>query len=130
MNNLACFIPGSSEYVDERGNPVKRTKRTHPYSYDGFVTWQIDGEPNHSVYSDQLLMWDYNKHNKLCKKYFGNEGQCWRERSPKKIEAFLRDWFEVPSLKLIRVMEHCNVSSGFPLWSFGFCAKLNEEKKK
>ena len=53
--------------VDEFDKPVKRTKQSHPYSYDGFVQWR--GGPNEeatsTIYSDRLLQWDYDKHNKL-----------------------------------------------------------------
>lgn len=109
--------------VDEFGNPVSRTKQTHPYSYDGFVLWR-GGENNEAtatVYSDRLLQWDYEKHNKLCMKYFGDEAQLWWDkRSPQQIEKFLRDWFDNENLKLVLIMEYCNISNGYPCWRFDF----------
>lgn len=108
--------------IDEHGNVVSRTKETHPYNYDGFVQWR--GGPNSAangtIYSDRLLQWDYDKHNLLCKKHFGNRGQWWNQREPEKIEAFLRDWCDEPNLKLILVMEYCNQSSGYPCWRFDY----------
>jgi len=108
--------------VDENDDPVKRTKRSHPYSYDGFVQWRggENKEATSTIYSDRLLQWDFDKHDELCMKHFGNEGQYWNDRDPKKIEAFLRDWTDDQTLKLIFVMEYCNVSSGYPVWRFDY----------
>ena len=108
--------------VDEHGTPVKRTKQEYPYSYDGFVSWRggENKEANNTIYSDRLLQWDFAKHDRLCEKHFGNKGQYWNSREPKLIEAFLRDWLVDQNLKLIFVMEYCNVSSGYPCWRFDF----------
>ena len=108
--------------VDEDGSPVEHTKQERPYSYSGFVQWRggENAEANGTIYSDRLLQWDYEKHNRLCHKHFGNEGQWWNRREPSKIEAFLRDWCDDQSLKLILVMEYCNVASGYPCWRFDY----------
>lgn len=104
--------------VDEFGKPVKRTKMKYPYSYDGFITFRdgANSEVNCTVYSDRIL--HEPRYNELCKKHFGNEGQMFFDRSPKDIEAFLQDFLGYPKLKVIFIMEYCNVSSGFPLWRF------------
>jgi len=106
--------------VDENGNAVKRTKQSRPYSYDGFVTFRggKNKEANATVYSDRIL--HEPQYSRLCVKHFGNEGQMFFGRSPKKVEAFLRDFYNKPEIKLILVMEYCNVSSGYPLWRFDF----------
>ena len=70
------------------------------------------------LYSDRLFQWDYEKHDRLCKKHFGNEGQYWNNRSPKSIQAFLRDYTENQELILVGIMEGCNLSSGYPYWVF------------
>ena len=108
--------------VDEFGQPVRRTKMSHPYSYDGFVLWRggANKEATGTIYSDRLLQWDWDKHNRLCEKHFGNKGQLWDNRDPKLIEAFLRDWCEDPGLKLIFIMEYCNQASGYPCWRFDY----------
>ena len=107
--------------VDEHSNPVERTKREYPYSYDGFVTWRggANKEINGTVYSDRLLQWDYKKTRELMKKHFGNEGDYYDKRSPEAIESFLSEYFD-KKIKLILIMEYCNVSSGYPLWRFDY----------
>lgn len=118
-------------FVDEHGNPVERAKSSHPYSYDGFVLWRggCNGEANNTIYSDRLLRWDWDKHNELCLKHFGDEGQYWNNRKPKKIEAFLRDWTGCPELKLILIMEYCNQSNGYPCWRFDYFTPTTQEAK-
>jgi len=107
--------------VDEFDRPVERTKQEHPYSYDGFVTYRNgkNEEINNDVYSDRLLQWNYNKSRVLMQKYFGESGDYWSGRNPKKIQKFLSEYFDKPNLKLILIMEYCNVSSGYPVWRFG-----------
>lgn len=109
--------------IDEHGKPVTRTKATHPYSYDGFVTWRggDNAEATSGAYSDRLMQFDRPKLIALSKKHFGDESDYWYSREPQAIEAFLRDWFENPLLKLILVMECCNQATGYPLWRFDFC---------
>lgn len=112
--------------VDEYGKPVSRTKSSHPYSYDGFITWRggENEEVNDTTYSDRLFQQDFRKYDQLCDKHFGDKSQYFSRREPEKIEAFLRDWYNKPKLKLIFIMEYCNVSSGYPLWRFG--SKIEE----
>ncbi len=109
-------------YVDENGRPIERTPITHRYNHDSYVEWR--GLPNEgtngSIYSDRLLQWDFDKHDRLCMKHFGNKGQLWSDRDPEKIEAFLRDWCEDPELKLHYIMRCCNQATGFPIWCFVF----------
>ena len=119
---LLCgdFIDGG--FVDEYGQPVRRTKYSHPYNYDGFVLWRAKGNPrgNDTIYSDRLMQWDFKKHDQLLMKHFGDTGQYWDKRDVKLIEAFLRDWTEKPALELVMVMEYCNQSTGYPCWRFDF----------
>lgn len=111
-----------ARYVDIKGNPVERTRDKHPYSYDAYVQWR--GGENHliteAIYSDRMMQRDYNKFRDLCEKHFGDTGQMFGSRKPKKIESFLRDYLEKPALKLIVIQECCNVSSGYPIWVFHF----------
>jgi hypothetical protein len=70
-----------------------------------------------SIYSDRMLQQDYPKHNQLCMKHFGDEGQYWSQRDPKKIEEFLIDFIGKP-LRLVKVVTGDNVSNGYPWWCF------------
>jgi hypothetical protein len=82
---------------------------------------QFDDGSDHSddqaVYSDRLLQWDYNKHNELCEKYFGNKGQLWSNRDPKLIESFLCDYMGKP-IKLTKIDKTENRATGYPIWIF------------
>jgi hypothetical protein len=77
-----------------------------------------------TVYSDRLLQWDYEKHNKFCKKHFGNEGQFWGDRKPKDIEAFLQDYLDDKSVVLCRIEQHENHATGYPIWRFDYSNSL------
>jgi len=98
----------------------KKTPLTHPYNYDPFVIWENGEENNSSVYSDRMLQWDWNKFNECAKKVFGNEGQIFYDRDPEDIEKFLRLYFDEPNLILCRITQHCNQSTGYPLWRFDY----------
>lgn len=80
----------------------------------------IESGETDTVYSDRLLQWDYEKHNSLCKKYFGNEGQYWSGRDPKTIEKFLQDYLEKPNLVLCKIEQLENQSNGYPYWRFDY----------
>lgn len=105
-----------------------RTKAEYPYSYDAFMTWAskqvVKGEQSCN-YSDRLRQWDGEKYNRLCRKHFDNQGDYWylTERTPAKVEAFLRDYHDAPELHLQEIWEGCNVANGFPVWHFMFITK-------
>ena len=107
-----------SRYVDWDGKPISRTPDEYRYSYDAYVVSKKADNYKHVVYSDRLLQWDYNKHDKLCQKHFGNKSQYWDGRSFEKIESFLRDFFDDKELQLVGIMKGCNISSGYPYWIF------------
>lgn len=104
------------------GRP-RRTKQSHPYSYDPiviFATEELKPGEGSGCYSDRLYQWDSKKHDRLCEKHFGDRSQYWNSRSPKKIEAFLQEYHGIPDLKLVNITEWCNQSSGYPCWSFQY----------
>lgn len=122
-------VDKSGMYVSYRMpvDPNARTKQSHPYSYDP-ITQFLDSsvKPNGTIYTDRLLQWDFKKHDLLCEKHFGNRGQCWEGRAPKKIEAFLRDWCENDGLQLAAVIEYCNVATGYPTWRLDYFQPQND----
>lgn len=121
-NNEGVDYHGFSMFMDEHGNSVKRTKYTHPYSYDGFVQERCgkNEEANGTVYTDRLLQWNHGLTRKLMKKHFEDDGDYWNLRSAKSIEEFLRERLENPTLRVILVMEYCNVSNGYPVWRIDY----------
>ncbi len=116
----------SNGYVDLNGNPVKKTKREYPYSYDPYVVWKndyVEGKSN-TVYSDRLLQWDYKKFEECCMDVWGNHRQGFNDRTPEDIEKFLCKYFG-KEVKLTVIMECCNVSNGYPIWIFYYEAVDN-----
>lgn len=72
-----------------------------------------------TVYSDRLLQWDSEKHDALCRKHFGNEGQDWHGRTPELIGAFLSDYMGKP-VKAVALWQYNNAASGYPIWLIFF----------
>lgn len=107
-------------YLDIDGNPVKRNREQYPYSYDAYVVWKNNynkGKGYGVVYSDRLFQWNSERYNKCCKSIWGNEGQHFHNRNPEDIESFLSLYYD-SKVKLVVVMEGCNVSNGYPYWIF------------
>lgn len=111
--------------VDINGDPVERSQNAYPYSYSEFVTWRNgqNSEINDSVYSDRLYGWDPQKYNSLCQKHFENKGHNWSSRHPTKIQQFLRDYMDNQEIRLIVIVQGCNVSNGYPYWIFRMATK-------
>lgn len=106
-------------YINEHGQPIERTPQSHPYNYDGFVLWRGEGKATQTAYSDRLGQQDYKKTDELKKKHFGNISDYWNNRKPENIENFLSEWLNKP-IKLVRVMEYCNQSNGYPYYRFDY----------
>ena len=119
--------------IDLEGKPVKRTKQSHPYSYDGHVVTRMRGnaERMECAYTDRMYGWDHDKMKRLTKKHM--EGFRWGNCPGHQVEAFLREWGEDPGLELVAVMEWCNAASGYPTWSLHWIhskKKLEERAEK
>lgn len=102
-----------------------KTKWSHPYSYDPIVQFIKSGSviANGTIYTDRLYQWDFSRANELQDKHFGSRSQYWDRFQPKDIEAFLRDWCNDPELELIKIVEYCNVSTGYPTWRLDYNTK-------
>jgi len=97
-------------------------KISNPYGYDPFLIFfneKAKKEAIDSIYTDRLLQWDYDKHNLLCEEHFGDKGQLWDKRSPKKIAAFLSGWTG-KKVVLVANIQYVNLSSGYPLWRLDY----------
>jgi hypothetical protein len=117
-------IPG---YIGEDLKACKKTPHSHPYSYDSFVIWNSGEQATSSIYSDRLFTWDHDKHDELCIKHFDNVSQQWGNRNPNSITLFLRDWTGSEELMLTRIVEYCNVSSGYPCWRLDYALSIKEQ---
>lgn len=102
------------------GEPLKRTKSSHPYSYEPFTVWGSRDEKASGVYSDRMFQQDPIKFNKCYQEVWGNTGQYFDNRYSCEIERFLQLYYEDISIKLTWIVEDCNVSNGYPLWYFQF----------
>lgn len=119
FNNGAFVLIGGR--IDEFGNPVERTKEEYPYSYDGFVTWRrgTNEEANTTVYSDRLNQWDHQKNKELKLKHFGSERDFYSGYSWEQVQAYLQEYENDPTIKLIFIMEYCH-TNGNPYWRFEY----------
>lgn len=72
-----------------------------------------------SVYSDRMYQWDFKKFNRCAREVFGNEGQDFSRRETSKIQEFLSRYLGKP-VKLLKVSQLVNASSGFPYWHFEY----------
>ncbi|MFR2890678.1 MAG: hypothetical protein ACLTDM_21035 [Clostridium butyricum] len=115
-----CSDEIEEKIYDIEGNEIERTKEEYPYSYSPITIW-IDNkvEANATIYSDRLHRMDYKKYNRLCKEIWGDESQYFDDRQPKDIEKFLSMFFN-REIKLVRIREECNQSSGYPYWRFDY----------
>lgn len=115
-----CSDGVEEKIYDMEGNKIERTKEEYPYSYSPITIW-IDSkvQANATVYSDRLHRMDYKKYNRLCKEIWGDESQYFDDRQPKDIEKFLSMFFN-REIKLVRIREECNQSSGYPYWRFDY----------
>lgn len=94
------------------------------YEYSEPCIFDNEQKATDTVYSDRLFQWDHIKHDELCKKYFGNEGQSWSCRKPSLIEAFLRDYMNDQNVVLCRIEQHENRATGYPLWRFDYTSLI------
>lgn len=109
--------------VDINGDPVRRPKSSYPYSYSRFVVWKGNYKRTDSVVDhDRMMQWDIDKFSRCCKEAFGDKGQMFYSRAPKDIEKFLSLYFG-EDIELTGIEEGCNVSTGYPIWSFYYRRK-------
>jgi len=87
---------------------------------DEIILFENDSvKSNHTVYSDRLYQWDWEKYNSIRKKIFNDESQYFDGLNPKDIERFLIEYLG-KELVLVRVQKYINKSNGFPYWRFDY----------
>lgn len=119
FNNMMINILTTE--MDELGHQF-RTKEKFPYSFSQVTVWERndfkDSPKIRGICSDRLFQQDSKKYDLLSKKHFGNVGHYFYDRSPEAIEAFLQEYCDDKTIKLQQVKDWCNVSSGYPGWTF------------
>lgn len=97
------------------------TKEEWPYSYDPFSTWGGPSDHcNGSVYTDRMSDWAHDKFKELGQKIFGTGPWFNTGCSPQKVEQFLREYTGNDRITLTRVVEYCNVATGYPTWRLDY----------
>ena len=117
--SLGFFIFGG---IGRDRNPVERTRQQYPYNFDDYLSYENTEQPlaNNSLYTDRMHEHEPEKYDALMQKYFNTTSHHWEGRSPEKIEAFLREYCDLPTLQLVRVWTCCNQASGAEHWQFEF----------
>lgn len=117
-------------YLDLNGEPVKRTPRTHPYSYDEFVLYKSDDfdQMDSMVYHDRMLQWDREAFGKAASEVWPKApgSQMFSGKSPEDINRFLNLYFGT-EVTLTAVLQGCNAGNGFPYWIFAYKEQGSEE---
>lgn len=110
-------------YCDLEGKPVKKTPRSHPYSYDEFVLFKSEefDQMDCMVYSDRMLQWDRKTFSKAVREVWPDkpEGQMFSGKKPEDINRFLCLYFG-KEVRLTAVLQGCNVGNGYPYWIFAY----------
>lgn len=113
--------------LDMRGDPF-RSKQTHPYNYSPFWVFRSHNQPADTskvsgVYSDRLRGWskDIPAFYASIEELFGkNVNDYYPTRDPEAVEQFLRRQLDKPNLRLVSILEECNVGNGFPVWYMAY----------
>lgn len=124
-NPYGIVVCDDNADADLQRQDPPRTRMTHPYSYDPFTIWgKAEPDPccNGSDYTDRLEEWDYKKFHEIAKETYVGGARPFNSQDCRGdlIEKFLRRYHNAPDLKLLRVIEYCNQSSGYPVWRLNY----------
>lgn len=108
-----------THFVDFHGKPVNKTIDQYPYSYDMFMLYKAPDAvlTTSHIYSDHLHF-QYPNYQEIMQQTLGSTSDDFRQFTSERLEGFLRALLGKPALKLLAVMEGCNISNGYPLWRF------------
>lgn len=133
-NYGASFLDGYIYWSDRRNAPITtekelegediRTRSEYMYSYSPILRYQGNDtdHPNlSSVYHDRMWGWDYDKYRRCAKEAYGDAGQMGLENhSITQHEKLLRSFFDDETIVLVRLIEYCNASNGYPCYRFDY----------
>lgn len=106
-------------YLDLNGKPVQHTPQQYTYSYDPYVVFKQNKDPAKKTYcywSDHIDRREGVADLKM--KHFKHRGDHYGDYTIQQIQDFLRELDNDPNIEIYAVMHACNVSNGFPVWSF------------
>lgn len=117
QNGMTVWFYENSDPQFPPSNPPK-TRFTNPYDYDPILHYRDDNELKNStkaksLYSDRLNLWNGDKKDALFKQ-LGMNDYSWNNLE--KTQAFMRGWTSNPNLIVTRIVEMCNVSTGYPYY--------------
>lgn len=106
-------------YCNLNGEPIKRTPKTHPYSYDAFVVFKARDyrKTDHVADHDRMRQWEPETYSVAAHAIFGTDHPTFSNCTPTDINRFLSHYFAKPVI-CTALLENCNWSSGYPYWTF------------
>ena len=115
-----CVPPKYNKYFNIKGEPIRQTPITHPYSFDTYCVYRdiefFDMKPQDMsvAHSDRLDQWDRDKFDHACKLVGGINSF---DYNPEIAQKFLSVYFD-KEIKLLAIEKACNVGNGYPYWIF------------
>lgn len=112
--------PDGHEYVFDRGNDI-RTKGDYNYAYSSFYMWkspEFDIQTAHTVDHDRLTQYHRDAYAAAVK-----ETPSLHKYGPEQATAFLKHFEDILGVRNVRAVamaDGCNVSSGYPIYTFFF----------
>lgn len=95
---------------------IPRSRVEYPYSYDPCIVWSSGDEcASGTLYSDRLCR--DGKFLEIVNSFIGNERLNFGFGADLSlIENILKKYLSSCNLRIVRVVEYCNPSSGYPYW--------------
>ena len=126
-------------FADEpyQGRP-RRTKYSHPYSYDPFVYWKKPGANacTGGAYTDRMWGWWGDKLREASKRIWGTQdneygNKLWDCDADPDMKKFSKILSEVMNkqITVVRIDEYCNWSNGYPTWNVLWLEKGGKRHK-
>ena len=112
-----------SQYLDVKGNPVKRTRDKFPYSYDPYVIYQRPEfkESDLTFYSDRVEHCYFTREEqdkaleKMGLKRYGGSWERFSWKNPSQVQEYLSILMNKPIL-VTAITEGANHATGYEYW--------------